>query len=412
MPASACLRILLNLSDEQFAKLDALGPLVSKVTGAFLESRWSWPRRYAVVTPFSFMLTDPKAPEVDVVRLERLAEELQLKLFGTSTGGDVLLVLHDGDEADTAQFVSMDHATLKKTLEAPTGASPFGGRMLQLSAETDFSQGLNWNTLGSPPQTAEAAEETPEETSAGSTLYHGIYCPPRQVFAADSVASTPLNARARLSLLESAEELPGAAAEEFDIASITAGAWMLEESGFSGVIYLPVCFSSLIRKTVRANYEDFFARFLQGRKKRLGVTIYDAPRSPGFQAFAQFQATLSPYFTYIDMQVSDPGFEIDHVPAGIVTSVTLRLPDAEPRVRLAAMRRIIERRDAYKRRQIWPSITNLRTHAEVSACVRERMPFISGPAICSPMPKPLGIIPFSPDRLPLTSPPAPLSEAV
>ena len=407
MPASACLRILLNLSDEQFARLDALGPLVSKVTGAFLESRWSWPKRYAVVTPFSFMLTDPKAAEVDVVRLERLAEELQLKLFGTSTGGDVLLVLHDGDEADTAQFVSMDHATLKQAIEAPTGVSPFGGRMLQLSAETDFSNGLQWKMLQSPPEAANASEEP----AAGSTLYRGIYCPPRQVFAADSVASTPLTARSHLSLIDSAEELPGAAAEEFDIASITAGAWMLEESGFSGVIYLPVCYSSLIRKTVRANYEDFFARFLQGRKKRLGVTIYDAPRSPGFQAFAQFQATLAPYFTYIDMQVSDPGFEIDHVPAGIVTSVTLRLPDAEPRVRLAAMKRIIERRDAYKRRQIWPSITNLRTHAEVGACVRERMPFISGPAVCNPLLKPLGITPFSPDRLPLTSPPAPLSEA-
>jgi len=408
MPASACLRILLNLSDEQFARLDALGPLVSKVTGAFLESRWSWPKRYAVVTPFSFMLTDPKAAEVDVVRLERLAEELQLKLFGTSTGGDVLLVLHDGDEADTAQFVSMDHATLKQAIEAPTGVSPFGGRMLQLSAETDFSNGLQWKMLQSPPEAANASEEP----AAGSTLYRGIYCPPRQVFAADSVASTPLTARSHLSLIDSAEELPGAAAEEFDIASITAGAWMLEESGFSGVIYLPVCYSSLIRKTVRANYEDFFARFLQGRKKRLGVTIYDAPRSPGFQAFAQFQATLSHYFTYIDMQVSDPGFEVDHVPVGIVTSVTLRLPDAEPRVRLAAMKRIIERRDAYKRRQIWPSITNLQTHAEVGACVRERMPFISGPAVCNPQPKPLGITPFNPDRLPLTSPPTPLSEAV
>ena len=51
MAASACLRILLDLSDDKLAKLDALGPFVSKIAAAFLESRWPFPKRHAALTP-------------------------------------------------------------------------------------------------------------------------------------------------------------------------------------------------------------------------------------------------------------------------------------------------------------------------------------------------------------------------
>ena len=68
MSASACLRITLGLSDDKLAKLEALGPLVAKVTSAFLETRWAWPKRHAAINPFSFMLTDPKSHELDVAQ--------------------------------------------------------------------------------------------------------------------------------------------------------------------------------------------------------------------------------------------------------------------------------------------------------------------------------------------------------
>lgn len=411
MPASACLRILLDLSDEQFAKLDALGPLVSKVTSAFLETRWSWPKRHAVVTPFSFMLTDPKAMEVDVARLERLAEELQLKLFGTSNGGDVMLVLHEGEEADTAQFVKMGHAELKKAIKAPIGPTPFGGRLMTLAAATDLSQGMRWEELTRLPAEADSTAGGTTDT-AGATTYRSIYCPPRQTFVADHIFTTPMTASSRLSLIDGVDELPGAQAEEFDIASITAAAWMLEEAAFVGALYVPVCFSSLMRRSVRENYEDFFARFLEGKRRRLVAAIYDTPRSPGFQAFAQFQASLGPYFGSIDLQITDPGFEIEHVPAGAVTSVTLRLPEAESRVRMAALKRLTERRDDYKRRQIWPAITNVRTRAELQACVRERTPFISGSAVCGLMDRPVGRLACESTHLPLVLPASPLAEAI
>ena len=65
------------------------------------------------------------------------------------------------------------------------------------------------------------------------------------------------------------------------------------------------------------------------------------------------------------------------------------------------MRRFTERRDAFRRRKIWPSLTNLRTPAELEAGLRERTPFLTGPAVCGPMTEALGRIAWDTARLPL-----------
>ncbi len=399
MAASACLRILLDVSDEQFAKLNALGPLVTKVTSAFLETRWAWPKRFEIITAFSFMLTDPRALEVDVALLERLADELQVKLFGASSSGDVTLLLHDGDAADTARFVQIDNGTMRRLTQAPMGPTPFGGRLMQISAAAGAPMSAQWRPLqrdGGQAPVRPAADAEPSDTD-----FHGIYFVLHQLFIGDALSANTPSALARFSIVDGAEQMPGDHAMEFDLASLTAGAQLLAKKSFVGSLFLPICYSSLMRESARDAYADKLKPLQLANKKQLAAVIYGVPRVPNFQVFAKLKDLLETCFSYVDLQVTDPGFEIDNVPAGSATSVTLRLPEADERARLAALKRFMERRETYRRLRIWPAVTNVRTQAEIQACVREKACFLSGRAICGAMAAPVGNLTMDPARLPL-----------
>lgn len=403
MPASACLRILLDVSDETFAKLDALGPLIAKVTGAFLESRWSWPKRYSPLTPFSFVLTDPKASVLDAAGLERLAEELQLKLFGTSSGGEVSLLLHAGEEADTAAFLELDHASLRSAVREPLQPTPFGGRMLKISAQPGSASGLHWQTLErARPASGPARADQALAPEGFDTLYRGVYFTPRQSFIGSAVVAVTQSAEHPFSLVDGAERMPQDRAEEFDMSCLEAGKRRLATAPFAGVMFLPICFSSLMRRSTRALYEQKLQSLPAEARNQLAAAVYEIPRSPNFPALIQMHEVLTRHFSVIDLQVEDAGFEIEFLPPDTANSVTLRLPEGEERSRIAMLHRFMQRRDAFKRRQIWPCITNVRSRAELRACLVERTPFVTGQAICGPMSTPVGTVAREPDRLPIT----------
>lgn len=54
------------------------------------------------------------------------------------------------------------------------------------------------------------------------------------------------------------------------------------------------------------------------------------------------------------------------------------------------MRRLAERLDLYKRKQIWPAVTNVRSRVELEACARAKIPFVTGPGVCRMQMSPLG----------------------
>jgi hypothetical protein len=392
---------MLDLSDEKIAKLDALGPLIAKVTGAFLESRWSWPKRYSALTPFSFELTDPKADEVDVARLERLAEELQLKLFGVSGGGEVTLLLHDGDEADTASFLQMDHVSLKNAMREPLRPTAFGGRLLKITA-TGLSMGLHWRTLERATDKIPPGRLDDVGPACVDTTFRGVYFTPRRSFIGSAVVATQQSAEFPYSLVDGVEHLPGDHAEAFDMACLEAGRRHMAAQPFIGVMFLPICFSSLMRRSTRASYEQQLLTLPPEKKKKLAAAVYEVPRSPTFSALAQMHDVLSPHFAMIDLQIDDAGFEIDYVPQGLINSVTLRLPEGDERSRLAALHRFMDKQASFKRRQIWPAITNVRSRAELKACLQEKTPFITGSGVCGSMTLPIGNLAREPDRLPMT----------
>ena len=103
-----------------------------------------------------------------------------------------------------------------------------------------------------------------------------------------------------------------------------------------------------------------------------------------------------------DLGITDPGFEIEKLPAEAVTSVTLALPEGDNYVRLSAMRRFAERLIYYKQRRIWPAVTNVRRRQELEAAQRLRIPFVTGPGVCSPVPGPVGGRELPLERMPMT----------
>ncbi len=398
MSASACLRISLDLSDEKLAKLDAISPLVAKVTGAFLESRWGWPKRYSVLTPFIFMLTDPKVSVLDVAPLERLAEELRLRLFGTSDAGEVILLLLDADEADTARFIEMDHAGIKKAIAEPIKPTPFGGRLLKISSAADSTSGIHWRTLErEPAASSDNALGGLPHVDVGAA-FRGVYFTPRQSFVGSTITAEPTP----YSLIDGASRLPHNDAEEFDMACIRAGFNCLVENPSTGVLFMPICFSSLVRRSARDAYEQAFQAFPTEKKSQMAAVVYDVPRAPSFQAVTQLHDMLGRHFASIDLQIEDPGFELDKLPPRTINSVTFRLPEGDERMRLGAVRGFMKQRESFKRQRVWPAVTNVRTRAELGVCVQERTPFVTGQAVCGPLSKPVGGQHCEVGRLPFT----------
>jgi hypothetical protein len=396
VPASACLRILLDLSDEKLAKLDALGPLVTKVTRAFLEGRWPLPRRYVSLTPYSFMLTDPNADTLDVARLEKLAAELQTRLFGSSESGDVTLLLHDGDDEATARFVTMDHATLKKVTQDTSQAAPFSGKLMKISTEAASGKKMGWEAI------EYRGGRVSESSAPGwpSAIFHGVYLRVSQCFVGSGVSAV-MPSGMDYSLFGGADQLPGENAVDFDMRCVDVAVARLAGPPLTGALFLPVSYSSVMRPATRECYEEGLGKLPADKRFQLVAVVYDVPRLPARHTYAHLRDLLDPHFAQIDLQISDPGFDLELVPTGAINTVTLRLPDGGEMVRSAAIRRFFEKRQLFKRQNISPAFTNVRTKSELEACLRPPISYVSGRAVCSPLTQPVGNLPCPESRLPL-----------
>src|SRR6202012_5293985 len=112
-PAMACLRVSI-LAPPGGQDERELQNLVAKVINAFLQSRWEWPRQFEQMTPYAFVLTDPRADRMDKRGLKALASELQLKLFGSEGEGEVSLVLFEGSDMEVRRFAKLSIADVDR----------------------------------------------------------------------------------------------------------------------------------------------------------------------------------------------------------------------------------------------------------------------------------------------------------
>lgn len=397
MTALACLRVDVSAHSEQLP-MSSLGPLVQKFTIAYLDMRWSWPRAFTPLTEVSFLLTDPRADELDVGELAKLSDDLQTHLFGAGDEGKVALLVFEGPHEAVTAFAAMDVGAVAAAVADPARL-PAGGRLTRIVAriseapsEIDDASRIHWvfDTPAPPPPAWEGVQ--------------GVYFIPREVFFGDIVMYMPRDARAHLSLVDGAEHLPKDSAA-FDAECVGVAVRALGQRRKGPLLYLPISFTSLVRPSLRDAYEVLLGDLPKGRRGELAVSIYDVPRDPAFAGLRQAKAMLEPYFSTIDLRTSDPNFEIEKLPAESVNSVTLILPEGDPLVRLSALRRFGERLVHYKQRRIWPAVSNVRRRSELEAAARLRIPFVTGPAICPPMRAPVGgrAVPLSHLPLPPTA---------
>lgn len=398
MTAVACLRVDVSAHSE-LMPLPALEQLVHKFAGAYLETRWSWPRRFAPLSEVSFLLTDPRSDDLEVAELRRLSDELQEHLFGVGDEGEVALLVFEGSHAAVTEFAAMDTQQVAAAVADPALLPP-GGRLTRIlpealsraavtpAAPSARAQETGWTEA--PAASLRRLHQTPElPLPPAWEGVQGVYFMPRELFYGDVVMYIPQNAKTHLSVVDGPGHMPGDA-DAFDSACADIAARLLAARPKGSPIFVPVCFSSLARPSRREAYMETLSKLPLERRSELVAAIYDVPRDPAFTGLRQARALLEANFAAIDLRVTDPGFEIEKLPAGSVTSVTLMLPEGDSRARLSAMRRFTERLVHYKQRRIWPGVTNVRRRVELEAAAQLGIPFVTGPGVCSPMPSPVG----------------------
>lgn len=407
--AVACLRVAVD-AEKTGLKPAVLGPLVAKFSGIYLEGKWQWPRQFTPLTHYSFLLTDPRADELDVQELARLGDDLQIKLFGEGDdeAGKVGLLLFEGSAEAVQAFAALDDAAVSAALLDPSLLPP-GGRLSRVEAaptrtgdEPALSPGAPVGPIWVTQQAAladiaEAAAKHPMPSLDG---VQGIYFTLRSVFVGDVVSSTPGSLRTHLSLVEGDEHMP-ADPQAFDADCLAVAARMLAGPGPHSMLYLPICYSNIVRASQRAAYEEMLATLPPAAKGQLAAAVYDVPRDPAFTALATVRASLLKYVTNIDLRTQDPGFEVEKLAPNAVTSVTLVLPSGDQRARLAVLRRFAERLGLYRKKQIWAAVTNVRNRVELEACIAAHVPFVTGSGVCRLQTAPVGGRMQPPEALPL-----------
>ena len=394
MTAIACLRVSLDANRTDIPA-EALGPLVAKYANAFLEVRWSWPRHAAALSHYCYLLTDPRADTLDPTEVARLSEELEQRLFGTGAEEMVTLLLFEGTEEAIREFTTLSEESVA-ALAAGDREMPGGGRLSRISPDGALTE------LPPPEARRRSPPPRPEAPPPDETM-QGIYFPRRQVFVGDVLSCTPRGSERRLSLVEGASHLPEDVVE-FDNACVLAARRMIDQKRLRAPLYLPVCFSKLMRPTLRAGYAELLWILPPEARASLAAAVYGVPRVLSYQALRIVHSTLGDHFSAIDLQTADPGFEVLQLATQAVRSVTLVLPEARPDERLAALRRFGARASEFKRRRIWTGVTNIRTRKERDLALALETPFLTGPAICRPMAEPVGGTPWAWERLPAPSP--------
>jgi hypothetical protein len=401
MSVSACLRILLDIDEGKIARLDAMGPLVARVADAFLVVRWPPPKRFLVLTPYSFLLTDPEADALDAAALNSMAAELKANLFGESPAGDVTVLLHRGDEEETARFAAMDHAALKQLLELGQGAAGFGGRlhMLTTTRHRDIPEEgpADWRPIDFGGQ-----RRTPAR-GAWSPAFQPIYEVRLQSVWGNGLAATAPGALAATSVFEGPRALPDEnEVMDFDLACLGAAVQRLEAPGFNGgILYVPIAFASITRASNREAYRAAFQILPPGRRSQLAAVLYAVPRIPPPRAIAEIRPMLGGHFTHVEIQIDDAGFDIEQFPNGVVQAASLRLPKASAVARGQEIRRFLANNAIYARKNVQMGFTNVVDRNELARCMSKEISYVSGPAVGGLTPTPSETRPYPAPRLPV-----------
>ena len=256
-------------------------------------------------------------------------------------------------------------------------------------------------------ETPDRPPPAPRRAGPLESVYAGLYLTSAQsIIGSLALARRPRRDRWLFPDLSTAEALPGLPAEAFDEGCVDSALQALQQ-GATGLLFVPLSFSSLVRPSGRRAYARFLCSLPAEERMRLGAAIYDTPRAPSYFALSHIRRFLDPFFGELNLQVRDPAFEVERLAPEMVSSVTLALPpEREPAERLAAIRRFMQKRDVYKKKRIWPGVSPLANKAEIEACVALRIPVLGGPAVSDLTREPVGAGSTGLEALPVKACPA------
>jgi hypothetical protein len=386
MTAIACLKVFVG-DELRFADNDTMAALVGKVAGAYLETTWLWPRRYGLVAPFSFVLADPRATKLDARELQALARDLQFKLFGDKGEGDIALLMFEGDQTDVMRFAGLHGAELKALLNGEDDGSIVGRVCRITPTEVSSVVPKDGPVCGAPTMEELAALEPPEPAAGPPARvgYRGVYHGPRQVFIGSVAVWRQAQVSSVFGLTSGKVE---AERPEDDIRVLGAAGAALAAVPV-GVVFLPISFSTMVKPRARAELLTHLETLPCGSRARLAAAVYDTPRAPSFSALSQVKRALDPFFSRLDLRVTDPAFQIEELACDLASSVTLVLPQADEATRLAAVNRFLRDAPIYRRKQVWQGITDVRTRRELNHCIEQHAPFVTGQAVTDLLDKPV-----------------------
>ena len=414
MTAIACLKVFVG-DELRFADNETMAALVGKVAGAYLETTWLWPRRYGLVASFSFVLADPRATQLDARELQALARDLQFKLFGEKGEGDIALLMFEGDQTDVMRFAGISGAQLKALLDGEDDGS-LVGRVCRITPTEVTSVAPKGGPVCGAPTLEELAVLHPAAEDLGPPArvgYRGVYHTGRQVFVGSAATWQPAGVPSAFGFTVVHADVNDPENDIATLGGVTAALAGVSACGVSaGVIFFPLSFSTLVKSGGRAALLPHLEALPPGSRPRLAASIYDTPRAPLFSALSQARRFLEPFFSRLDLRVSDPAFQIDELPLDLASSVTLVLPQGEEKARLAAVSRFMREGDAYRRKKVWQGVTDVRTRRELNHCVDLGAPFMTGAAVSDLLETPVGTMHLSSLHLPMHEwSPAPLETA-
>lgn len=387
MTAIACLKVFVG-DELRFADSDTMAGLVGKVAGAYLETTWLWPRRYGLVAPFSFVLADPRATQLDARELQALSRDLQHKLFGDKGEGDIVLLMFEGDQTDVMRFAGLHAAELKALLNGEDDGS-ISGRVCRITPTEVSSVVPQGGPVCGAPTMEELAARAPAagEAEAPARIgWRGVYHGPRQVFIGSVAVWRPARTTSVFGLAPARLE---ADRPEDDIPTLAGAAEALAAVSV-GVMFFPISFSTIVKPAARAELLAHLKTLPAGSRARLAAAVYDTPRAPSFSALSEVRRALDPFFGRLDLRVADPAFQVEDLPPELASSVTLVLPQADEPTRLAAINRFLRDAPVYRRKQVWQGITDVRTRRELNHCIEQNAPFLTGEAVTDLLEKPVG----------------------
>lgn len=389
MTAIACLKVFVG---EDPAAAEQNAALVAKTAGDHLKATWLAPRRHGLVAPFSFVLADPRATRLDARELQALARALQHKLFGDDDAGEIVMLMFEGDQHEVMRFAGLPAKQLSLLLAGEEDAS-LAGRVCRITPrEVRSVMPMGGPVTGVP--TMEALSRLCPRPPPARTVWRGVYHAGRQLFVGNVAVWREAGATGKAH-----ETYVDGARTQHDLSILKSAIGAIGPQ--SGIIYLPIAFSSVLKPAQRAELEPYLRALPRDLRGRLAAGVYGVPRVPSFGALGQLKAFLDPYFSRLDLRIADPAFQIEDLPPALAASVTLT-PDGEAEAsRTAVIGRFLKDAPVYRRRQVWQGVSDLRTPRELAAAFDQGAPFLSGPMVTDLLETPAQVAPYARAQLPL-----------